>query len=191
MALETATHKPLCWFHNVDDTFVIWPHGPGKLAEFLDHFNGVHENIKFTMETERDGHLPFPDNDNTINPMAHWAIESTINPHTPTSISMLTLTTTLPTNRLCFPCLYIGPEACVITEASLMGWSFSMTHSSETAMMTGRSNGLSIHRKSRYHPGEAHFGCLSSLCQHDFQSHQLYAIQAQHQVCGSSAKENC
>jgi hypothetical protein len=29
----------------------------------LDHQNGVHENIKFTMETERDGHLPFLDID--------------------------------------------------------------------------------------------------------------------------------
>jgi hypothetical protein len=63
MALEAATHKPLCWFRYVDDTFVIWPHGPGKLAEFLDHLNGLHENIKFTMETERDGHLPFLDID--------------------------------------------------------------------------------------------------------------------------------
>jgi hypothetical protein len=35
MVLEAATHKPLCWFRCVDDTFVIWPHGPGKLAEFL------------------------------------------------------------------------------------------------------------------------------------------------------------
>jgi hypothetical protein len=63
MALESATYKPLCWFRYVDDTFVIWPHGPGKLAEFLDHLNGLHENIKFTMETEKDSHLPFLDID--------------------------------------------------------------------------------------------------------------------------------
>jgi hypothetical protein len=63
MALESATYKPLCWFPYVDDTFVIWPHGPGKLAEFLDHLNGLHENNKFTMETEKDGHLPFLDID--------------------------------------------------------------------------------------------------------------------------------
>jgi hypothetical protein len=45
----------------VDDTFVIRPHGPGKLSEFRDHLNSVHEKIHFTMETERDGHLPFLD----------------------------------------------------------------------------------------------------------------------------------
>jgi hypothetical protein len=63
MALESATYKPLCWFHYVDDTFVIWPHGPGKLVEFLDHLNGLHENIKFTMETEKKGYQPFLDID--------------------------------------------------------------------------------------------------------------------------------
>jgi hypothetical protein len=62
-ALEGATHKPLCWFCFVDDMFVIWPHGPGKLSEFLDYLNSIHESIQFTMETERDGHLPFLDND--------------------------------------------------------------------------------------------------------------------------------
>jgi hypothetical protein len=41
-ALEGATHKPLCWFRYVDDTFVIWTHGPGKLSEFLDHLNSIH-----------------------------------------------------------------------------------------------------------------------------------------------------
>jgi hypothetical protein len=35
MALESATYKPLCWFRYVDDTFIIWPHGTGKLAKFL------------------------------------------------------------------------------------------------------------------------------------------------------------
>jgi hypothetical protein len=60
MALEAAT---LCLFCYVDDTFIIWPHGHSKLAEFLDHLNGVQENIKFTMEMEREGHIPFLDID--------------------------------------------------------------------------------------------------------------------------------
>jgi hypothetical protein len=63
MALETATHKPLCRFRYVDYAFIIWPHGPSKLVEFLDHLNGVHDNIEFTMEKERDAHLPFLDTD--------------------------------------------------------------------------------------------------------------------------------
>jgi hypothetical protein len=32
MALGQAAHKPLCWFHYVDDTFVIRPHGPYRLT---------------------------------------------------------------------------------------------------------------------------------------------------------------
>jgi hypothetical protein len=47
----------------VDDTFVIWPHGKDKLTEFLKHLNGIHNNIKFTMEIEDEGHLPFLDID--------------------------------------------------------------------------------------------------------------------------------
>jgi hypothetical protein len=62
-ALEGAKLSPLCRFRYVDDGFAIWPHGSGKLSEFLDHLNSVHENIQFTMETERDGHLPFLDID--------------------------------------------------------------------------------------------------------------------------------
>jgi hypothetical protein len=47
----------------LDDTFFILPHGPKKLEEFLNHFNGLHRNIQFTMETEKEGHLPFLDID--------------------------------------------------------------------------------------------------------------------------------
>jgi hypothetical protein len=60
-AIEQATHKPVCWYRYVDDTFVIWPHGQDKLQEFLNHLNGLHKKIQFTMETEKDGHLPFLD----------------------------------------------------------------------------------------------------------------------------------
>jgi hypothetical protein len=63
MALDRAPHKPLCWFRYVDDTFVIWPHGPDRLKDFLDHLNGIHQNIQFTMGMERDGRVPFLDID--------------------------------------------------------------------------------------------------------------------------------
>ena len=62
-AVEQAPHKPMCWFRNIDDTFVIWPHGKQKHGEFLNHLNGIHKNIQFSMETVEQGHLPFLDID--------------------------------------------------------------------------------------------------------------------------------
>ena len=62
-AIELAPHKPTCWYRYVDDTFVIWPNGQDKLQEFLNHLNGLHKKIQFTIETETNGHLPFLDID--------------------------------------------------------------------------------------------------------------------------------
>jgi hypothetical protein len=42
-ALYLTPHKPLCWFRYGDATFVIWPHGPGKLKDFLNHLNSIHQ----------------------------------------------------------------------------------------------------------------------------------------------------
>jgi hypothetical protein len=75
-ALKQVTHKPLSWFRYVDGTFVIWPHGPEELEGFLDHLNGLHRNIQFTLEM--DGHLPFLDIDIYRRP-APCAIKSTKN----------------------------------------------------------------------------------------------------------------
>ncbi|XP_033609102.1 uncharacterized protein LOC117282660 [Cryptotermes secundus] len=50
-ALDLALHKPHCWCHYLDDTFIIWPHGPNKLKDFLNHLNSIHQCIQFTMET--------------------------------------------------------------------------------------------------------------------------------------------
>jgi hypothetical protein len=41
-ALESAPIKLHCWFRYVDDTFVIWQHGPDKLIDFLHHLNSIH-----------------------------------------------------------------------------------------------------------------------------------------------------
>jgi len=51
-ALIRASHRPLCWFRYVDDTFVIWPHGREKLDDFHRLLNSVHNNIQFTMQTD-------------------------------------------------------------------------------------------------------------------------------------------
>jgi hypothetical protein len=62
-ALESAPLKPCCWFRYVDNTFIIWQHGPDKLKDFLHHLNSTHQPIQVTMETERESHLPFLDLD--------------------------------------------------------------------------------------------------------------------------------
>jgi hypothetical protein len=38
---------------------VIWQHGTEKLESFLDYLKGLHSNVHFTMEMERNGRLPF------------------------------------------------------------------------------------------------------------------------------------
>jgi len=43
--------------------YVIWSHGTENLERFLNHMNGLHRNIQFTMEIKRESHLPFLDND--------------------------------------------------------------------------------------------------------------------------------
>ena len=62
-AFEQVTHRPLCWFYYVDNTFVVWQHGTEKLERFLDHLNGLHRNILFTLGMEKDGHPFFLDID--------------------------------------------------------------------------------------------------------------------------------
>jgi hypothetical protein len=63
MALDMAAHNPLCSFRYVDNNFVSMPHGPDRERALLDHLNSVHQNVQFTMETERNGQLPFLDID--------------------------------------------------------------------------------------------------------------------------------
>jgi len=72
--IEQATHKPVCWFRYVDDTFILWPHGQQKLAEFLNHLSGLHNKIQFTMEKEEEDPLPFLDIDiyrKTVGSLGH------------------------------------------------------------------------------------------------------------------------
>jgi hypothetical protein len=45
-ALDTADYKPTKWLRYVDDTFMVWPHGPARLQSFLDHINSMRPTIK-------------------------------------------------------------------------------------------------------------------------------------------------
>ena len=59
LALETALTRPRLWKRYVDDTFFILR--KGSTEELLHHLNGVRPTIKFTVEQEEDGTLPFLD----------------------------------------------------------------------------------------------------------------------------------
>jgi hypothetical protein len=61
IALDTADHKPAQCLGYVEDNFVVWPHGPARLQQFLHHLNSVGPTIKFTMEIEANDILPFLD----------------------------------------------------------------------------------------------------------------------------------
>jgi hypothetical protein len=49
-ALDGAQHKPSPWLRYVDDTFVIWPHGPERLQIFLSHLSSLRPSIQLTVE---------------------------------------------------------------------------------------------------------------------------------------------
>jgi hypothetical protein len=61
LTLTIAQQKPKMWPRYVDHTFVVWPHGPVRLQEFLDHLNNLIPSIQFTMEIECNNTLPFLD----------------------------------------------------------------------------------------------------------------------------------
>jgi hypothetical protein len=50
IVLDTADNKPAKWLRYVNDTFVVWPHGPARLQQFIHHLNIIRPTIKFTMK---------------------------------------------------------------------------------------------------------------------------------------------
>ena len=59
--IASAENKPSLWLRYVDDVFSIWPHGDSELEKFLKHLNTQRPSIKFTIEKENKGKLPFLD----------------------------------------------------------------------------------------------------------------------------------
>ncbi|XP_023713370.1 uncharacterized protein LOC111867609 [Cryptotermes secundus] len=60
-SLQSAQHKPSLWLRYIDDTFVVWPHGPEWLQDFLSHLNSLRPSIQFTMEIESESAIAFLD----------------------------------------------------------------------------------------------------------------------------------
>jgi hypothetical protein len=80
----------------VDDAFLIWPHGPEKLERLLDYLSGPHRNIQFTMQTEKDSHLPLSTSTATGDWTAFWTMRSAEILPIQTSVCIRDYTTILP-----------------------------------------------------------------------------------------------
>jgi len=44
VTLGRAAYKYITWFHYFDNMFVIWPHVPEKLNDFLNYLSSIHTN---------------------------------------------------------------------------------------------------------------------------------------------------
>ncbi|XP_018573784.1 uncharacterized protein LOC108912855 [Anoplophora glabripennis] len=51
----------MCWYRYVVHTFIICPYRRNTFADFLDHIKGIHPDIQFTMEVDKNAALPFLD----------------------------------------------------------------------------------------------------------------------------------
>ena len=70
LALQSAPSRPRFWKRYVDDTCCIME--KDEVEPLLNHLNSVRTTIKFTMELERDGSLPFLDTKLTRREGALW-----------------------------------------------------------------------------------------------------------------------
>jgi hypothetical protein len=50
--LDTRDYKPIKWLRYIDDTSVVWPHGPARLQLLFHYLSSIRPTIKFKMEVE-------------------------------------------------------------------------------------------------------------------------------------------
>ena len=58
--LKSKELTPLLWYRYINDVFFIWTHGEEKLALFLNVYNNLHLNIKFSHDSNKEL-IPFLD----------------------------------------------------------------------------------------------------------------------------------
>jgi hypothetical protein len=61
LSLDTAQQKPSLRLRYVDDMFVVWPHDPEWLQNFLSHLSSLRLSIQFIMEIESGSVIAFLD----------------------------------------------------------------------------------------------------------------------------------
>ena len=48
--MEGGAERPTVWWRYIDNVFMIWPHGEGRLEVFSDIINHLHTMITFIAE---------------------------------------------------------------------------------------------------------------------------------------------
>jgi hypothetical protein len=160
-------------------------HCPGKLSDFLDHLNGVHENNQFTMKTEKYGHLPLLDIDIYRKPDGSLGHKVYCKP----------MHTNLNSNSHHRPCnKHADTQGQIPLWLGKPTWWTVVSQGQFQAEQLQRSadlTGCQYIRESHTGPRETCLSCLLALHEYNFQLHQQAAVQAQHQVCGPPPKEDC
>ena len=95
-AITTALHPPKVWERFVDDVYSILKRT--HLENLFHHINNLHQNIKFSMEEERNGELAFLD---TLLKGNNGEISESL--HILTNTYTTTLTTKQNAKKLLFP----------------------------------------------------------------------------------------
>jgi hypothetical protein len=52
LALDSARPQTSLWLLYVEDTFVVWLHGPERLQNLFNNLNNLKPSIQFTVEIE-------------------------------------------------------------------------------------------------------------------------------------------
>ena len=60
-APRRSLKTPSLWLRYVDDVLLYWTHDEADMSSFLDFLNNFRPSIKFNLESETDGELPFLD----------------------------------------------------------------------------------------------------------------------------------
>ena len=60
-ALDSYFLNHVFWGHFMDDVISVWNYGKSDLKGFLEHLDTYNRYLQFTLETKRDGKIPFLD----------------------------------------------------------------------------------------------------------------------------------
>jgi hypothetical protein len=180
VAVNRVALNPTYRFHYMDDTFMIWPHGPKELKILLNH---IQFSILFTKMMKSNSHLPFLDIDiyrRPVGSLGHMVYRK------PTHTSFYLNAEShhhLTNKHFMFSTLVLIARAIMTRKVSQENWISFIVCSSRMSTLTGRFTMLSLHLAGRTHLlGNLHQWPLT-LCSIYIQLLQQGVNKTQHKNC--------